>query len=198
MWASKLSTVTLRWHIERNSASRLSWSFKSSLAIAFVWGPVCLALMALQCQLPAWRHMEETTCERGGRMQVVVVALNMASDVWLSLAPIPLIMALQIPMGRRIRTIVLLALRLLCARLPYPFRRRLLILDQRTRACYRPGGGNSEDTAQPRPQLGTSRPMHLGDVGGLCISPVLHHPADAEILERPAVGRREHSQHDRD
>jgi len=112
MWASKISSVTLRWRIERNSR-RGSWSLRTSMAVALLWGPVCIALTALQCQTPAWKYMGETSCQHGHNMLIAVITLNMATDVYLGLAPLPLIAVLQMPLGRKVRTMILLALRLL-------------------------------------------------------------------------------------
>lgn len=52
-------------------------------------------------------------CPNGAIMQYAVVALNMATDVWLALAPLHLIWTLKMPYERKIRIMLLLSSRLM-------------------------------------------------------------------------------------
>lgn len=115
MWAAKLSSVGLSWRMESNSGSRSFWGSKVPLLIAGLWGLICLLLLAFQCSQPAWEHMglPAHACPNGGTMQYAVIGLNMATDIWLAFAPLPLIWALKMQTGRKIRLMLLLSLRLM-------------------------------------------------------------------------------------
>jgi hypothetical protein len=115
MWAAKLSSVGLGWRIESNSGGRSFWSFKVSLLVAGIWGAICLLLLAFQCPQPAWKLMglAADACPKSGIMQYAVIALNMATDVWLAFAPLHLIWALKMPYERKIRIMLLLSSRLM-------------------------------------------------------------------------------------
>lgn len=52
-------------------------------------------------------------CPNSGIMQYAVIALNMATDVWLAFAPLHLIWALKMPYERKIRIMLLLSSRLM-------------------------------------------------------------------------------------
>ena len=112
MWAAKISTAMLHWRIERNGHT-LSTRLKISVAIALIWGLVSVFLIAFQCSPPApWTHFG-SSCTTSGPTQYTVIALNMASDVWLALAPLPTLSQLQTTWDRKRRVMCLLGMRLL-------------------------------------------------------------------------------------
>lgn len=115
MWAAKLSSVALTWRTESNSGGRSFWGAKVPLPVAGLWGIICLLLLAFQCPKPAWEHMglAAPACPNGGAMQYAVIGLNMATDIWLALSPLPLIWALKMPNDRKFRIMLLLSLRLM-------------------------------------------------------------------------------------
>lgn len=95
IWAAKLSAAALHWGVEFNSTARLSSVLKISFTVAVLWGPVCLGLTATQCL--------QSGCKGHGREELAVVVLNMASDVWLALAPLRLVSKLNVPVAKKIR-----------------------------------------------------------------------------------------------
>ena len=115
MWAAKLSGVGLSWRMESHSGGRSFWSFKVPLLIAGIWGLICLLLLALQCPQPVWEHMSLAAyaCPNGGPVQYAVILLNMASDIWLAFAPLPLIWALKMSNQKKFRIMLLLSSRLM-------------------------------------------------------------------------------------
>ena len=115
MWAAKLSSVALSWRTESKSGGRSLWSNKIPLPIAGTWGLICIFLIAFQCPQPAWERMGlgPSVCPDGGTLQYVVAVLNMATDIWLALAPLPLIWGLKMPNERKFRIMLLLSSRLM-------------------------------------------------------------------------------------
>jgi len=111
IWAAKVSTATLHWRIERDSGN-LRLRIKMSFGIAAIWGVVSLALIAFQCPPPTpWTRLG-SSCSAYGPTQYTFIGLNIASDMWLALAPLSTIHGLQMPLARRRRVMFVLALRL--------------------------------------------------------------------------------------
>jgi hypothetical protein len=109
---AKISIAMLHWRIER-SGNALSLRLKVSFGIVAVWGIAAIFLVAFQCPPPSpWSHLS-TGCSIYGPVQYTVIALDMASDIWLAIAPLSMITRLSMPRGARRRIMLLLALRLL-------------------------------------------------------------------------------------
>lgn len=101
--------------MEANSGGRSLWTIKIPLLVAGAWGLICVLLLAFQCPRPAWEHMGlgASACPNGGTLQYLVAVLNMATDIWLALAPLPLIWALKMPNDKKFGVMLLLSLRLI-------------------------------------------------------------------------------------
>lgn len=54
-----------------------------------------------------------SVCPHDGIMQYVIAVSNMATDIWLALAPLPLIWGLKMPNDRKFRIMLLLSSRLM-------------------------------------------------------------------------------------
>lgn len=112
MWAAKISIAMLHFRIERRTHS-LSMRLKVSFGVAAAWGIVSLFLIAFQCAPPAPWTKFATTCPPSGPTQYTVIALNMASDMWLAVAPLSTVYQCQMPWDRKRRIMLLLASRFL-------------------------------------------------------------------------------------
>lgn len=108
---AKGSAASIIYQVAGNVHRRVRCSLLISMSI---FAPIAIFGLAFQCSdnAPEFWNYAPQTC-RGGSLEYVVLALNIATDIWLATVALPIIWRLQCAKITRLRLMFLLGARIL-------------------------------------------------------------------------------------